>query len=89
MDDDVLVVPTPPGPPICCDEPMVSIAKGRAAGFDIEIWRCISCEGHDSTMIRTDGQKFWVGAMGRAIRKEQLRLIAESYGGAAAHDPWL
>ena len=89
MDYDVRVVPTPLGPSICCGEPMVSIGKGRAANFDIEVWRCIHCEGHESTMVRTDGKTFWVGAMGRAIRKEELRIIAESYGGTPAHDPRL
>ena len=32
-----------------------------------------TAKGHDSTIVRTDGQTFWVGAMARAIRKEELR----------------
>ena len=89
MDYEVRVVPTPPWPPICCGEAMTSIGKGQVANFDIEVWRCLRCEGHDSTMVRTDGRAFWVGAMGRAIRNEELRIIAEAYRGTRAADPRL
>ena len=89
MDYEIRVVPTPPGPPVCCGAEMVSIGKGHAANFDIEVWRCLSCEAHESTIVRTDGQFFWVGAMGRAIRNEELRIIADAYGGTRAHDPRL
>ena len=65
---------------------MTSIGSGHAANFDIEVWRCLSCERHQSTSVRVDGQNFWVGAMGRAIRKEELRIIANSYGVSPAAD---
>lgn len=68
---------------------MTSIGSGCRAGFDIEVWRCLLCEGHQSTMVRVDGGNFWVGAMGRAIREEELRIIADSYGGSPATDPRL
>ena len=84
-----IVLPTPPGPPNCCGEEMTSIGSGRAANFDIEVWRCLICEEHQSTMVRVDGKNFWVGAMGRAIRREELRIIADSYGGSPAADPRL
>ncbi|HEY7690978.1 MAG TPA: hypothetical protein VH816_01415 [Gaiellaceae bacterium] len=60
---------------------MQLVAAGRAANFDIGLWRCVTCEGHEHTRIRTDGQTFWVGAMGDAIHREQQRIIA------AAHRP--
>jgi hypothetical protein len=74
-----IIVPTAPGPPNCCGKAMTSIGSGHAANFDIEVWRCLTCEGHESTFVRVDGKNFWVGAMGRAIRKEQLRIIADYY----------
>lgn len=45
------------------------------------------CEGHERTSFRVDGQNFWVGAMGRALRREDVRIIAESYGGRPITDP--
>jgi hypothetical protein len=68
---------------------MTSIGSGSAASFNIEVWRCLACERHESTFIRVDGKTFWVGAMGRAIRKEQLRIIADAYQGDPATDPRL
>jgi hypothetical protein len=84
-----IVVPTPPGPPTCCGEAMTAIGSGGAANFEIELWRCLACERHESTFVRVDGKNFWVGAMGRAIRKEQLRIIADAYHGDPAPDPRL
>jgi hypothetical protein len=72
-------VPTPPGLPICCGKEMTLVGSGSAANFDIKVWRCLVCERHESTFVRVDGEKFWVGAMGRAIRREHLRIIADAY----------
>lgn len=79
-DSDPIVVPTPLGPPSCCEHEMTSIGSGYAANFEIELWRCLVCERHETTFVRVDGKNFWVGAMGRAIREEQLRIIAAAYG---------
>ena len=68
--------------PICCDRPMALIGAGRAATFDLAIWRCLDCEAHERTTVRTDGQTFWVGAMGRAIESEEFRIVANAYGRA-------
>lgn len=73
--------------PTCCGKEMTPIGSGHAAGFAITIWRCRSCEASQTTSVRTDGQAFWVGAMGRAIREAELRAIADSYRGAPARDP--
>lgn len=62
--------PTPPGASLCCQTPMVLIAAGHAANFNIGAWRCLECEAHELTNIRTDGQTYWVGAMGRAIKRD-------------------
>jgi hypothetical protein len=66
----------------CCGEEMAFIGSGHAAGFDIEVWRCLTCGKHESTSVRVDGQNFWVAAMARAIRSEELRII-DSYSGTA------
>ena len=80
QDSDPIVVPTPSGPPTCCEHEMTSIGPGYAANFEIELWRCLACERHEATFVRVDGKHFWVGAMGRAIREEQLRIFAAAYG---------
>jgi hypothetical protein len=59
---------------------MAALGSGYAASFQIDVWRCLTCEHHETTFVRVDGQTFWVGAMGRAIREEQLRIIAAAYG---------
>jgi hypothetical protein len=66
-------------PPICCGVPTVLLAAGRAANVDIGLWRCLTCEGHEQTRIRSDGQTFWVGAMGAAIDREERRIVAAAY----------
>jgi hypothetical protein len=81
-DSDPIVVPTRPGPPTCCDNEMTSLGSGSAANFAIEVWRCLTCESHETTFVRIDGKTFWVGAMARAIREEQRRIIAAAYGAA-------
>jgi hypothetical protein len=58
---------------------MVLVAAGRAANFDIRAWRCLECEAHEHTSIRDDGQTFWVGALGRAIRRKERRIIEVAY----------
>jgi hypothetical protein len=60
--------------------PTVLIGAGRAANFDIGVWRCLECEGHDRTGVRVDGKTFWVGAMARAIHAEEVRIVAAAYG---------
>lgn len=70
------VLPTSPEPRECCEMRPLEAASGSRAGFAITIWRCPACRRIQSTIIRTDGQNFWVGAMGRAILKEEQRLIA-------------
>jgi hypothetical protein len=82
-----ICVPTPPGLPSCCGQESTLIGSGYAATFDIAVWRCLICEGHQTITRRTDGQNFWVGAMGRAIRKEELRIIADAYKGRPASHP--
>lgn len=74
----IAVLPSPPGVLTCCGE-MVSIGTGHVgSSFDIEVWRCLNCGWHKSRVERVDGGKFWVGEMGRAIRREELRIIAAS-----------
>jgi hypothetical protein len=68
-------------PPDCCDAPMALVVAGRAANVDVGLWRCLTCEDHAHTRIRTDGQGFWVGAMGDAIHREHRRVVADAYGG--------
>jgi hypothetical protein len=68
---------------------MIAVGSGSAANFDIGVWRCLACERHASTFVRVDGKNFWVGAMGRAIRKEQLRIIADAYQDDPVPDPRL
>jgi hypothetical protein len=65
--------------PVCCGAPTVLIAAGRAANVDIGLWRCLTCEGHERTRIRTDGRTFWVGAMADAIHREDRQIIAVAY----------
>jgi hypothetical protein len=76
---DPIATPTESGPPACCGGEMTSIGSGSAANIDIELWRCLACERYVTTFIRVDGKNFWVGAMGRAIVREQLRIIAAAY----------
>ena len=78
QDLDPIVVPRRPGPD-CCGREMTSIGSGSAAKFEIVLWRCLACERYDTTSVRVDGQIFWVGAMGRAIREEEHRIIAAAY----------
>jgi hypothetical protein len=56
QDSDPIVVPTPPGPPSCCGEAMVSIGNGCRANFEIEVWRCLACERTETTFVRVDGK---------------------------------
>jgi len=69
--------------PLCCGSRMVLLRSGRRACFAIWLWRCPVCEGFEWTNRRYDGETFWVGAMGRAIRAEQDELIADAYSGGA------
>jgi hypothetical protein len=59
---------------------MTLIAEGYVACFDLSLWRCLRCEYHEHKSIRIDGKAFWVGAMGRAIARECLRMTAEAWG---------
>jgi hypothetical protein len=68
---------------------MTSIGSGSAANFDIKVWRCLVSERHENTFVRVGGKTLWLGAIGRAIRKEQLRIIAGAYQGDPAADPRL
>ncbi len=79
-----IVVPTPPDANYCCGEMMMSVGSGYAANFEIGLWRCFTCEDHRTTFVWVGGQKFWVAAMGRAIRAEELRLIAAAYDGSGS-----
>jgi hypothetical protein len=72
--------------PRCCASPMELVAQGRAANFDIRFWRCLRCENHEHTRVRTDGRTFWVGAMARAIHREEVRIVAGAYGGVTPAD---
>jgi len=69
-----------PKRPTCCGAAMVLVRQGERAGFSVELWRCLRCEAYRRTSIRIDGQNFWVGAMGAALHREGLRLIADAYG---------
>jgi hypothetical protein len=44
--------------PECCGISMVLVAAGRAANFDIGLWRCLTCERHEQTTVRPDGETF-------------------------------
>ena len=59
---------------------MTLIAEGYAACFDLSLWRCLRCECHEHKSIRVDGKTFWVGAMGRAIARESLRMTTKAWG---------
>jgi hypothetical protein len=66
--------------PACCGSQMVLLRSGRRAGFAIWVWRCAVCERFDSTNRRYDGDTFWVGTMGEAVRAKRMELIADAYG---------
>jgi len=68
-------------PPVCCGTSMVLVGRGHAGNCDIGFWRCLTCEDHKHTNVRTDGANFWVGAMGVAMHRETLRIVARAYGG--------
>jgi hypothetical protein len=85
--DDVLIVPSPPGRPTCCGQEPVCIGTGSAVNFDIAVVLCMICERSQTITRRTDGRNFWVGAMGRAIVKEQQRIIADFWGDESRQRP--
>jgi hypothetical protein len=66
-------------PPDCCGTPMVLVGQGHAGNCDIGLWRCLTCEDHTHTNLRTDGENFWVGAMAVAIHRETVRIVARAY----------
>lgn len=70
---------SPAAIPYCCRREMIPVGSGYAACFRIQTWRCPICEGHETTRVRVDGQSFWVGAMGRKIVAEELRILAALY----------
>jgi uncharacterized membrane-anchored protein len=65
--------------PECCGGGMTALRWGEAANFAVWIWRCPVCEAFDVTSCRYDSQRFWVGAMGRAVVAKIDELIADAY----------
>ena len=69
---------------ICCAREMALLRSGRRANFAIWMWRCPICERFEITNRRYDGQHFWLGAMGDALREKVNELIADAYAAEPA-----